>query len=75
MARVQPHKRTPQQKKRQQNQKSRQQTRVERDTVSPRSRKPTKNEILIFRIGLIAIAITVVVVSIIFATNYFEEDV
>jgi hypothetical protein len=75
MARVQSNKKAPQQKKGQQNQKSQRQTRVERDTVSPRSRQPTKNEILIFRVGIIAIAITVVIVSIIFATNYFDEDV
>lgn len=75
MARVQSNKKAPQQKKGPQNQPTKRQTRVERDTVSPRSRQPTKNEILIFRVGIIAIAITVVIVSIIFATNYFDDDV
>lgn len=41
--------------------------------VPPRFRKPTKNEIMFFRIGMLSIALTVVIVTVIFVVNYFKD--
>ncbi|TVP84847.1 MAG: hypothetical protein EA375_05645 [Acholeplasmataceae bacterium] len=41
--------------------------------VPPRFRKPSKNEIMFFRIGMLSIALTVVIVTVIFVVNYFKD--